>query len=53
MLSALTIVPQLGQRFLAAVGCATVIGATGWDGGMVWNGVSGLAICGSIRVEAG
>jgi len=29
MFSALTIVPQLGQRFLEAVGCATVTGATG------------------------
>src|SRR3989454_6174101 len=35
MLSALTIVPQLGQRFLAAVGCTTVTGATGWAGEMV------------------
>src|SRR6266581_5717917 len=46
MLSALTIVPQLGQRFLVAVGCVTVTGATGWAGGMVWTGVGGLAICG-------
>jgi len=53
MLSALTIVPQLGQRFLAAVGCATVIGAIGWAGGMIWTGVGELAICGSIRVAAG
>jgi len=53
MLSALTIVPQLGQRFLAAVGWTTVTGATGWEGGMVWTGVGGLAICGSIRVAVG
>ena len=53
MLSALTIVPQLGQRFLTAVGCANVTGATGCAAGAVGAGVGGLAICGSIRGAAG
>src|SRR5881397_1985720 len=51
MLSALTIVPQLGQRFLAAVGCAIVTEPPGCSAGSIGAEVDGggPAICGSIR----
>ena len=41
MLSAATIVPQLGQRFLAAVGCAIGIDVPGWAAGEICVGADG------------